>query len=645
MTISKFLSRLFFIFCFSIITSFSAHAQDTPEVSDEQKTTEVAETAAPEVKPKEDRTVDKAINDVMGPMSHWAFKFVFADVDLDHSDGTIVKDARGDKVSLPLILIWLAGSALLYTLIFKFVNFRLLKLAFRTVKGKYSKTDDPGEITHFQALTAALSGTVGLGNIAGVAIAVSVGGAGAIFWMVLVGILGMTTKFCECTLGVKYRKIDANGKVRGGAMYYLRDGLKERNMAGMGKCLAILFAIMCVGASFGGGNMFQVNQARKQFVNVTKSEDNKKIHAELKTIEEEKSKITTLSTDLKTVTENLEVARKSIDSSAPISPQENALIDTHISSLESQITALQKQLGEKGETLSSLTARETILKNEAKNSQSFFDKERWVFGLIVALLVAVVIIGGISSIAKVTEKLVPLMCGIYILAALIVIFSKSDAIFSAIGTIFNEAFAPKAGFGAVVAAFIQGARRAAFSNEAGFGSAPIAHSAVKTRHPASEGLVALLEPFFDTVIVCTLTGLVIVITGMHEGVSGGGTDKGIELTSQAFEQVISWFPYVLTACVVLFAFSTMISWSYYGQQAWAYLFGKSKFAEMLYKGIFCLFIIIGASLSLGSVIDFSDAMLFGMAIFNLIGVWILFPVVKDELQLFQKHASEIDSKD
>jgi len=640
----SYLNLLISILFFGYLFSMSSLAQD---VGSETESPKVSKEEVSAVEPKKetlDKSVDQKINEAISPISHWAFKFIFADVSLNHSDGTVIQDAKGNSVSLPLILIWLAGSAILYTIIFKFINFRLLGLAFRTVKGKYSKDDDPGEITHFQALTAALSGTVGLGNIAGVAIAVGLGGAGAIFWMILIGIFGMTTKFCECTLGVKYRKIDSLGKVRGGAMYYLQDGLKERKMEGLGKTLAVLFAIMCVCASFGGGNMFQVNQARKQVVNVTKSEENKQAYIDLEKVKSEKSKITALSDELKQISIDLSEAEDSIDLSVPLTEQTDADIDIHIESLKKQFADIQNKLSKQGETYSSLIAAEKMLEEKILNTQSYFDREKWVFGVIIAVIVAIVIIGGISSIAKVTEKLVPFMCGIYIIAALIVIFSKSDAIFSAFGTIFNEAFKPEAGFGAVIAAFIQGARRAAFSNEAGFGSAPIAHSAVKTKHPASEGLVALLEPFFDTVVVCTLTGLVIVITGMHEGVSGGGTDKGIELTSQAFEQVISWFPYVLTACVILFAFSTMISWSYYGQQAWAYLFGKSKVAEVTYKAIFCLFIVAGASLSLGAVIDFSDAMLFGMAVFNLIGVWILFPVVKEELVKFQEHANKIDSQ-
>ncbi|MEO1714709.1 MAG: alanine/glycine:cation symporter family protein, partial [Bacteroidota bacterium] len=392
--------------------------------------------------------------------------------------------------------------------------------------------NDVGEVSHFQALTAALSGTVGLGNIAGVAIAISLGGPGATFWMIVAGLLGMSSKFVECTLGVRYRDIGPDGTVYGGPMYYLTKGLAEKGLGGLGRILAIFFAIMCVGGSFGGGNMFQANQAAQQF---------------------------------------------------------NTMIG-------------------------------------ATSSYAGF-----LFGAVLAAIVAVVIIGGIKRIGSVTERIVPFMCGVYVLAALIIIIANFSLVPDAFGKIFTGAFTPTGVAGGFVGVLVQGFRRAAFSNEAGVGSAAIAHAAVKTDHAASEGLVALLEPFIDTVVVCTMTALVIIITGNYNNAGGMG---GVELTSQAFASVLPWFPYVLTVAVVLFAFSTMLSWSYYGLQAWMFLFGRSKMADFTYKVLFCIFVIIGSAASLGAVTDFSDAMIFAMVLPNVIGLLILMPIVKKELKSY-----------
>ena len=480
-------------------------------------------------------SIDEQINHAVAPLTEWIFKIIFFE--------PITIAGKG----VPFILIWLAGTALFLTCYFRFLNLRSFGLAFRTIRGKYSKPDDPGEITHFQALTAALSATVGLGNIAGVAIAISKGGPGAAFWMIVLGFIGMTTKFAECTLGVRYRDIDATGKVHGGPMKYLTKGLAERGLGPLGKVLGISFAILCVGASLGGGNMFQVNQACSQFVQIS------------------------------------------------------------------------------------------------GGSESLLAEYRWVFGAVVAVLVGVVIIGGITRIANVTSRLVPLMCVTYILGAVAVLVSNIGAIPSAIGLIIGQAFTPDAYVGGLIGALLVGIQRGTFSNEAGIGSAPIAHAAVKTTKPASEGVVALLEPFIDTVVVCSLTALVIVVTGNYgEALSGA---NGIEVTSQSFESVISWFPFVLFVAVTLFAFSTLLSWSYYGQQAWTTLFGGSRVADITYKLIFCACIIVGAALSLGAVTDFSDGMLLGMCFPNLIGVYVLLPVVKQELVAFRQHASEIDAAD
>ena len=481
-------------------------------------------------------SLDDKINDAVAPATSWIFKIIFFTA------------FKVGEIEVPFILIWLAGTAIFLTVYFKFINITSFGLALRTVRGKYSKPTDPGEITHFQALTAALSATVGLGNIAGVAIAISKGGPGAAFWMVVLGLVGMTTKFAECTLGVRYRDIDANGKVSGGPMKYLKKGLAERGLGKLGAVLAVVFAVLCVGASLGGGNMFQINQACSQFVEIS------------------------------------------------------------------------------------------------GGSESILAEYRWVFGAVIAVLVGVVIIGGITRIANVTSRLVPLMCFTYILGAIAVLATHMDKIPAAISLIVSTAFTPDAYVGGLIGAMLVGIQRGSFSNEAGIGSAPIAHAAVKTSKPASEGIVALLEPFIDTVVVCSMTALVIVITGNYgEALSGSSTGEGIAITSQAFASVITWFPFVLFIAVTRFAFSTLISWSYYGQQAWACLFGSSKPADLSYKFLFLLCIVLGASMSLGAVTDFSDGMLLGMCFPNLIGVYLLLPVIKEELLSFRKHAAEIDS--
>lgn len=512
---------------------------------------------------------------------------------------------------LPLVLLVLGGTAIFLTIYFKFINIRSIGLAVKTVRGKYTDKGAPGEITHFQALTAALSATVGLGNIAGVAIAIGMGGPGATFWMVLMGLCGMTTKFCECTLGVKYRKIDAQGKVAGGAMYYLSEGLSERGLGRLGKGLAIFFAVMCIGGAFGAGNLLQVNQATSQVV----------------------------------------------------------------------------------------------------DSFGIFDGEGekvW-FGAILAVLVGMVIIGGIVWIARVTSFLVPFMCGTYLLVAIITIGSHLDELGNAFLLIVQGAFTPMAVGGGIVGVLIQGIKRAAFSNEAGVGSAPIAHSAVKTRKPASEGLVALLEPFTDTVVVCTMTALVLIVTGAwkvdavvdkesvnlyrtsamvevvgsvnegdelriigkddeNEEVLGkrgevwlGETDgkantawvnyegltvvEGITKTSRAFGQKFEAFPKILAVAVLLFAFSTMISWSYYGEQAVIYLCGGRKPGVILaYKVVFCALAVVGASASLVNVVKISDAMIFAMVIPNMIGLYLLLPVVKRELAIFREHVADVEGQ-
>ena len=432
---------------------------------------------------------------------------------------------------VPIVVVWLVFGAVYFTFRMNFINFRGFKHAIGLVKGDYDDPNDKGEVSHFQALTTALSATVGLGNIAGVAIAISIGGPGATFWMIVAGLLGMSAKFVECTLGVKYRKLDENGEVSGGPMYYLRDGLAKYNMAGFGKVLAVLFAILCIGGSFGGGNMFQANQA-------------------------------------------YEILGAQFPMMADNGP---------------------------------------------------------LFGVILAILVGAVIIGGIKSIANVTDKIVPFMAVLYVGAALVVIFANFGQIGTVFALIFDGAFNSDAALGGVIGVLIQGFRRAAFSNEAGVGSASIAHAAAKTSEPVSEGIVSLLEPLIDTVVICTMTALVIIITGHHVDTGGLG---GVQLTSSAFGSVISWFPYLLVMAIFLFAFSTMVSWSYYGLKSWEYLFGKSKFSEYSYKIIFLIFIVIGSSVSLGAVLDFSDMMILAMAFPNILGLLFLSKEVRSDLDSY-----------
>ncbi|MFT6190766.1 alanine/glycine:cation symporter family protein [Polaribacter sp.] len=499
----------------------------------------------------QEKGLDQKIDEVFGDLTGWFVEFIFYQIPFT------------DTISIYWVLFPLILGATYFTFYFNFINFRGFFTSINIVRGKYDdlegrvdhnveiekskftdEEDNPdtirveghdGEVTHFQALTAALSATVGLGNIAGVAIAVSIGGAGATFWMIVAGFLGMASKFVECTLGVKYRDIEADGTVYGGPMYYLTKGLKNKTL---GKILAALFAVFVIGGSFGGGNMFQVNQAFQLVESIT----------------------------------------------TPV------------------------------------------------GGVSFLNGKGWAFGLVMAILVGIVIIGGIKKIAKVTDKIVPFMVAIYVAASLFVIFSNYDMIGNAFAQIYNGAFSPEGIAGGAVGVLVQGFRRAAFSNEAGIGSASIAHSAVKTKYAASEGMVALLEPFIDTVVVCTMTALVLIITGNVTAENASLNDaQAILLTSGAFESAISWFPYVLTVAVVLFAFSSMISWSYYGFQGWVYLFGRSKKMEYTYKVIFCVFVVIGAAASLGSVIGFSDAMVFAMMVPNMIGLIILAPKVKEEL--------------
>lgn len=476
---------------------------------------------------QEAKSIDDMINDIFAYADPFVW-LVFAPI-----PGT----------SFPWIVLWLVIGASVFTVYFGAIQFRGFMHSIALVKGDYSDPNDAGEVSHFQALATALSGTVGLGNIAGVAVAVGIGGPGATFWMILAGLLGMASKFTECTLGVKYRNEYPDGTVSGGPMYYIAKGFKEKNLPG-GGFLAILFSVFCILGALGGGNMFQANQAHAQITGIVG------------------------------------------------------------------------------------------------------DYPGWITGVVFAGVVFAVIVGGIKSIANVTEKIVPFMGILYVTAAAIILLVNFDQIGWAFGQIFAGAFTGLGVAGGFVGALIQGFKRAAFSNEAGVGSAAIAHSAVRTKEPITEGYVSLLEPFIDTVVICTMTALVITISGqlLIDPASGNyllneaGTqiatvdgNAGVALTSAAFATGFSWFPYVLAIAVILFAFSTMISWSYYGLKAWTYLFGEGKTTELIFKIIFCIFTVIGAAASLGKVIDFSDAAIFAMAVVNITALYFLMSVVKEEL--------------
>lgn len=437
------------------------------------------------------------------------------------------------SVQIPFVVVWLFGGALFLTIKMGFINFRSFWHAVRLTRGDYDNDNEPGDVSHFQALAAALSATVGLGNIAGVAIAIGTGGPGAAFWILIVGLLSMTSKFAECTLAQLYRSRDDSGKVLGGPMRYLRVGLSDIGFPVLGRILSVVFMVLCIGASFGGGNAFQIGQS-------------------------------------------LDTIRKEF----------------------------------------------TIL-----------NEYPWIYGLIMVTAVGLVIVGGIKSIGNVASKIVPFMCGAYMLACLYILAANFAAIPDAITMLVSEAFNPTAIKGGFLGVLVIGIQRAVFSNEAGIGSAAIVHSAAKTNEPVSEGIVALLEPFIDTVVVCTCTALVVVITGayaapeMAENVAG---NVGAQVTLHAFVTGgHAWFAYILYVAVVLFAFSTCISWSYYGERCWAELFGSST--SMIYKFLFLTFTFLGSIVTRGKVLDFSDLMLLGMALPNLLGVFMMSGIIKRQL--------------
>jgi AGCS family alanine or glycine:cation symporter len=439
----------------------------------------------------------------------------------------------GNGAKVPFVIAWLVAGGVYLTLKFNFINLRMFKHSFRIIRGDYHTKEDVGILEPRQSLTTALSATVGLGNIAGVAIAVSIGGPGATFWMIMAGFLGMTLKFTEVTLSLKYREFLPDGTIIGGGMGYLRKGFAEKGFPKFGKVLAVVFAIFLIGGALGGGNAFQVSQA---------------------------------------------------------------------------LGAVSNEIG-------------------------FFKTYPWAFGVIVAIMTGAIIIGGIKRIGEVTEKIVPLMIGVYVSASLWIIVSNYDLIPLALTKIFTEAFAPIAVTGGMVGVLVQGFQRAIFSSEAGLGSAPIAHSTAKVKYPIRQGMVALYEPFIDTVVVCTMTALVIVITGVYDPANGFGAlieaKNGAGLTAEAFRTSISWFPAILTFSIFMFAFSTLISWSYYGEIAWAYLFGSKTI--ILYKYIFLAFIIMATIANTGTMVDFASILFLSMAVPNILGLFVMSGDVKKML--------------
>ena len=441
-------------------------------------------------------------------------------------------DVMPGEANMPFIVGWLVVGAVFLTIRMSFINLRMFRHAYHILRGKYARPDTEGEVTSFQALTTALSATVGLGNIAGVAIAIMIGGPGATFWMIMAGFLGMTSKFTEATLAQMYREVRPDGHIMGGAMEYLSRGFAEKGWTQTGKVLAIIFCVLTIGGSLGAGNAFQVSQS---------------------------------------------------------------------------LTAVKQQI-------------------------PILVEQPWIYGVVMASLVAVVIIGGIRRIAHTAEAIVPTMVVIYVLACLWIILTNATMIPDAIGKIITEAFTPAAGVGGLIGVLVQGFKRAAFSSEAGIGSAAIAHATAKVQYPVRQGIVALMEPFIDTIVICTMTALVIIITGVYNAPEHAQlvADKaGAALTSVAFGTDITWFPTILTISVVLFAYSTMISWSYYGERCWTYLFGESS--TMAYRIIFIIFIVIGSVTSASNILDFSDLLILGMALPNFIGLYVLHGKVREAL--------------
>jgi len=522
----------------SVLAQNSAGTPETEQVVTDTDSLDEAESASTDIAPTPpventesdgDGGFQDQVNDAFGKVNGFLAAGMFYKV------GGVV----------PLAVLWLVMGSIFFTVRMGFINIRAFKHAILVTAGRYDNPEDAGEVSHFQALTSALSATVGLGNIAGVAIAIALGGPGATFWMIVAGFLGMTSKFVECTLGQKYREVRPDGRVMGGAMFYLSRGLAKMGLGPVGSFLGFAFAVLCIGGSFGGGCAFQVNQS------------------------------------LNAVAESIE-----------------------------------------------------FLKD---------DGNRWIYGAVMTVAVGFVIIGGIRSIARVAEKIVPTMCGVYVLSCLAILLMNAGLIPDAISSILSGAFSDDALYGGFIGVLVTGFKRAAFSNEAGVGSAAIAHAAAKTEYPIREGVVALLGPFIDTVVICTMTALVIVITGAYDNpdpmfAAARDGNQGATLTSLAMDSQITGFRYVLAIAVTLFAYSTMISWSYYGERCWAYIFGDGS--SMVYRIIFLCFVFLGSIVSATNVLDFGDLMILGMAFPNVIGVVLLSGEVASDLKVYwQKYTN------
>ena len=480
----------------------------------------------------------------------------------DDKGQVIVKNGKEQTVAVPLLIAFLAFGSLFFTFFFKFVNVKMFRHCIDVIRGKYDNPKDEGQISHFAALTSALSATVGLGNIAAVAIAISVGGPGAMVWMIILAFFGMSAKFTSASLAQYYRQKNSDGSISGGPMYYLDIGLKEKKLPVLGKILGVMFALCLMIGALGGGGMFQSNQSFSAFY------------------------------DTFVTQKNLQYSKEAKEEDKPVTKQQKI------------------------------------------EEQNFKSKSGFAFGILIAFLVGIVLIGGVSRIGKATSRIVPFMCGLYIVVALAIIISNITALPKALGIIFSMAFAPGAALGGVIGVMMQGFKRAAFSNEAGLGSAAIVHAAAKTDEPIREGIVAMIGPFIDTIIICSTTALVVVITGAWElGTQGY---EGIEITLRAFSDIAWWFPVILTICIILFAYSTMIAWCYYGERAWIYVldhFGKDKGLKTViaYRIIFLGAVFYGCINSLSDVIDFSDLLFLSMAFPNIIGAIILAPTLKDKL--------------
>ncbi|MDA1164571.1 MAG: alanine/glycine:cation symporter family protein [Planctomycetota bacterium] len=513
-------------------------AQETETLTvDASLSSETAPDPPADDETNKDTGFQSQVNDAFGKVNEKLAFYMFYNVLNFFGNEEI--DGRNTMGNLQLAVIWLVLGSIFFTFRMGFINVRGFRHAIRVTAGRFDNPDDAGEVSHFQALTSALSATIGLGNIAGVAIAISLGGPGATFWMIVAGVLGMTSKFVECTLGQKYREVRPDGRVMGGAMFYLSRGLGKMGLGPLGSFLGVLFAVLCIGGSFGGGCAFQVNQS------------------------------------LNAVAESIEFLK--------------------------------------------------------------VDGNRWIYGAVMTVAVGVVIIGGIRSIARVAEKIVPAMCGVYVLSAMTIILMNASRIPNAISAIFSGAFSDEALYGGFIGILVTGFKRAAFSNEAGVGSAAIAHAAAKTEYPIREGLVALLGPFIDTVVICTMTAVVIVITGAYDNpdplfAAARNSNQGATLTSLAMDAQINGFRYVLAIAVTLFAYSTMISWSYYGERCWAYIFGDGS--SMVYRIIFLVFVFLGSIVSATNVLDFGDLMILGMAFPNVIGVVLLSGEVASDLKVY-----------